>query len=341
MLYIAVTKYIIQYKSVAEKNREAKSLSLINTKMKIYKSRQLFDTKMKFYKSRQLLILFAPCLIYLLVFKYLPLWGILISFKDYKPFLGFSASEWVGFKYFVRFFNDPRAFLLVKNTFFISFYTLIFTFPYTIIFALIVNEVQAMKIKKIFQTITYLPHFISTVVVVGMLKAFLTPGKGLIINFLVSLGMKPIDLLVFPEFFRTLFVSTDIWQHTGWNAIIYFAAIAGINPELYEAATIDGANKLKQVLYITIPCIMPTIIVLLILRTGSLLSVGFEKALLMQVPATYSISDVISTYVYRQGLVGGEFSYSTAVGLFNSVINLLFLVIANFISGRLSENSLW
>jgi putative aldouronate transport system permease protein len=186
-----------------------------------------------------------------------------------------------------------------------------------------------------------MPHFISTVVVIGMLKTFLTPGSGMISNFLVSLCMDPVDLLSYPNYFRTLFVVSDIWQHTGWNAIIYFAAIAGISPSLYESSTIDGANKFKQIIYITIPCILPTIVTLLILRTGSLLSVGFEKTLLMQVPATYSVSDVIATYVYRQGLVGGQFSYSTAVGIFNSLVNFAFLITSNYASRKLSEYSLW
>ncbi len=301
----------------------------------------LAKTKKKIYESRQLLVLFAPCFLYFVIFKYLPMWGILVSFKDYMPFKGFFNSEWVGLKHYVRFFNDPRAFILVRNTFLISFYTLIFSFPYTIIFALIVNEIKQMKIKKLFQTISYMPHFISTVVVIGMLKAFLTPGSGFISNLLVSLGMEPIDMLSYPRYFRTLFVLTDMWQHTGWNAIIYFAAISNINPSLYESAVMDGANKFHQIIYITIPGIMPTIITLLILRTGSLLSVGFEKTLLMQVPATYSVSDVIATYVYRQGLVGGQFSYSTAVGLFNSLINLAFLVTSNYAARKFSEYSLW
>lgn len=298
-------------------------------------------TKKKIYESRQLLVLFLPCFLYFIIFKYLPMWGILISFKDYMPFKGFLNSNWVGLKHYTRFFNDPRAFVLVRNTFLLSFYTLIFSFPYTIIFALIVNEVRHVKTKKLFQTVSYMPHFISTVVVIGMLKAFLTPGSGMISNVLVSFGMKPIDLLSFPKYFRPLFVITDMWQHTGWNAIIYFAAIAGINPSLYESSVIDGANKFRQIIHITLPCIMPTIITLLILRTGSLLSVGFEKTLLMQVPATYSVSDVIATYVYRQGLVGGQFSYSTSVGVFNSIVNFVFLVASNYLSGKLSEHSLW
>lgn len=301
----------------------------------------LSNHKKRIIESRQLLILFLPCFLYFVVFRYLPLWGILISFKDYLPFKGFLVSEWVGLKHYIRFFNEARSWMIVRNTFLISFYALIFTFPYTIVFALIVNELRQAKVKKLFQTVSYMPHFISTVVVVGMLKAFLTPGSGMISNLLVSFGLPPHDLLSYPKYFRTLFVLTDIWQHTGWNAIIYFAAIAGINPSLYESATIDGANKFKQIIHITLPSILPTIITLLILRTGSLLTVGFEKTLLMQVPATYSVSDVISTYVYRLGLVGGQFSFSTAVGLFNSVVNFLFLIGANLAARKFSEYSLW
>ena len=295
----------------------------------------------KFLGSWQLLILFIPCFLYFLLYRYIPLWGISISFMDYMPFKGISGSEFVGLKHYIRFFQDPRSWLLVRNTFLISFFTLLFTFPFTIIFALVVNEVRQAKLKKAFQTISYMPHFISIVVVVGLLKSFLTPGTGLISQIVIFFGGPAIDLLSFPEYFRSLYVFTALWQSTGWSAIIYFAAISNIDQELYESAVIDGANKWKQIIYITLPCIMPTIITLLILSTGNLLSVGFEKTFLMQTPATYSTSDVISTYVYRQGLVGGQFSYTTAVGLFNSVVNLLMLVTANSISRRFSEHSIW
>ncbi len=295
----------------------------------------------KFRDSWQLLILFLPCLIYYLMFNYAPLWGISIAFMDYRPFKGLSGSAWVGLKHFTRFFNNPDSWKLIRNTFLLSFYDLLFAFPFTIIFALIVNEIKQERIKKGFQTITYMPHFISTVVIVGLLKNFLNPNSGLITNFLALLGFPRIDMFSYSRYFRRLYVLSGIWQGVGWSAIIYYAALSNINQELYESAVIDGANKLEQTWYITLPSILPTIVTLFILRTGSLLSVGFEKAYLMTTSATLSVADVISTYVYRQGLAGGEFSYATAVGLFNSVINLFFLVVANYGSRKLTDSSLW
>ncbi len=301
----------------------------------------LEESIFKFKDSWQLLLLFLPCFIYYVMFAYAPLWGISIAFMDYKPFKGIAGSNWVGLQHFRRFFADPNSWRLIKNTFLLSFYDLIFAFPFTIIFALIVNEIKQEKIKKSFQTITYLPHFISTVVIVGMLKNFLDPSDGLIMNLLAAFGFPRIDMFSYSQYFRSLYVLSGIWQGTGWGAIIYYAALSNIDQELYEAAGIDGANKFKQTIYITLPSIAPTIVTLLILRTGSLLSVGFEKAYLMTTSATLSVADVISTYTYRQGLAGGQFSYATAVGLFNSVINLLFLVISNYASRKLSDSSLW
>lgn len=299
------------------------------------------ESVFKFKDSWQLLILFLPCFIYYVMFSYVPIWGISIAFMDYKPFKGVAGSEWVGMKHFIRFFNDPNSLRLIRNTFLLSFYDLLFAFPFTIIFALIVNEIKNERVKKGFQTITYLPHFISTVVVVGMLKSFLEPTHGMIMNLLAAFGFERIDMFSYSQYFRRLYVLSGIWQQTGWSAIIYYAALSNIDQELYEAASIDGANKLQQTLYITLPSIASTIVTLLILRTGSLLSVGFEKAYLMTTAATLSVADVISTYTYRQGLAGSQFSYATAVGLFNSVINLLFLVIANYSSKKLTESSLW
>ncbi len=295
----------------------------------------------KFRDSYQLLILFLPCLIYYIMFAYFPLWGISIAFMDYKPFKGVSGSQWVGMKHFIRFFTDPNSWKLIRNTFLLSFYDLIFAFPFTIIFALIVNEIRQERLKKAFQTVTYMPHFISTVVIVGMLKSFLNPTNGMIMNVLALFGFERIDMFSYAAYFRRLYVLSGMWQGTGWGAIIYYAALSNISQELYEAAVIDGANKFKQTIYITIPCITPTIVTLFILRTGSLLSVGFEKAYLMTTTATLSVADVISTYTYRQGLAGGQFSYATAVGLFNSVINLVFLVVANYGSRKLTDSSLW
>ena len=295
----------------------------------------------KFKDSWQLLVLFLPCLIYYIMFNYAPLWGISIAFMDYKPFKGLAGSNWVGLQHFQRFFGDPNSWRLIKNTFLLSFYDLLFAFPFTILFALIVNEIKKEKIKKGFQTITYLPHFISTVVIVGMLKNFLDPQDGMIMNLLAMFGFDRVDMFSYAQYFRRLYVISGIWQGTGWGAIIYYAALSNIDQELYEAAGIDGANKLQQTMYITLPSIAPTIVTLLILRTGSLLSVGFEKAFLMSTSATLSVADVISTYTYRQGLAGGQFSYATAVGLFNSVINLFFLVISNYASRKFTDSSLW
>lgn len=293
----------------------------------------------KFLDSKYLLLLFAPCFVYYVLFKYLPLWGILISFKNYSPFIGFFDSPWVGFKYYEMFFAYNGFLRLIRNTFLLSFYSLLWGFPAPIIFALILNEVRNMRIKRLVQTVSYLPHFISTVVVVSMVKMFLSP-RGVINSLLINIGIGRIDFMTDPGYFRTIYVASGIWQDLGWGSIIYLSALSSIDPNLYEAALIDGANKLKQLIYITLPCIAPTIITMFLLRTGGLLSVGFEKVYLMQVPVTYETSDVINTFVFRQGLISGNFSYASAVGLFNSVVNVMFLVTANYLA-RYSENSLW
>lgn len=297
--------------------------------------------KKRFIDSRYLLLLVLPCIIYFILFHYIPMWGILISFKDYSPFKGFWGSSWTGFKHYKMFLSSPDAFKLIKNTFLLSFYSLIWSFPAPIIFALILNEVRNLRFKKIVQTVSYMPHFISTVVVVGMINMFLSPSTGIVNIMLENMGFKRINFMADPRYFRSIYIASGIWQGMGWSAIVYIAALSNIDPQLYEAAVIDGANKFKRIIHITIPCIAPTIITMFLLKTGSLLSVGFEKVFLMQQPATYSTSDVISTYVYRQGLISGNFGYSTAVGLFNSVINLLFLLFSNYIAKRYSETSLW
>lgn len=295
----------------------------------------------KFRQSYQLLILFLPCFIYYVMFVYIPMFGISISFMDYKPFKGFADSQWVGFKHYLRFFTDPYSWQLVRNTFLLSFFDLLISFPATIVFALIVNEVRQPRLKKAFQTITYMPHFISVVVIVGMLKNFLNPSGGMLFKALQTFGMPKIDLFTHAQYFRTLYISSGIWQNIGWNAIIYYAALSNIDPQLYESAVIDGANKLRQIIYITLPSILPTIVILFVLRTGSLLTVGFDKAFLMQTPATYSTSDVISTYVYRSGLAGSQFSYSSAVGVFNAVVNLAFVLVANLAAKKLTDTGLF
>jgi len=269
------------------------------------------------------------------------MYGVLIAFKNYKPGKGLFAGDWVGFKWFVSFFKSfyfPR---LIRNTFLLSFYGLLWGFPVPIIFALALNEVKNGAFKRTVQTISYLPHFISVVVVVGMMFNFLSPTSGIINNFIKSMGKEPISFLNDARWFRTLYISSSIWQSFGWDSIVYLAAIAGIDPQLYEASKIDGCNRIQQVLYVTIPGILPTIIILLILRCGNLLSVGYEKIILMYNPATYEVADVISTYVYRRGIIGAEYSFSAAVGLFNSVVNFIFLFIVNRISKLIADISLW
>ena len=295
----------------------------------------------KFKDSYQLVILFLPCFIYFFMFVYAPMWGLSIAFMDYKPFLGMSGSNWVGFKHFIRFFSSTMTWTLIKNTFLLSFYSLIISFPFTIIFALIVNEIRQPRLKKGFQTITYMPHFISVVVIVGMLKQFLKIDGGLIFGVLRTFGFPRIDVFSFSKYFRILYISSGIWQGTGWAAIIYYAAFAGISPELYESAVIDGANKFRQIIYITLPSIMPTIITLFILNTGHLLSIGFDKAYLMQVATNISASEVISTFVYKNGLLGAQYSYGAAVGLFNSFVNLGFVALANYGAKKLTQTSLY
>jgi len=291
--------------------------------------------------SKYLLIMIIPMMTFFILFDYLPMYGIIIAFKQYSPFKGFIDSPWVGFKHFETFFNYQHAWRLIRNTFLLSFYSLIWGFPAPIIFALILNEVRNERGKKFVQTVTYMPHFISTVVVVSMITMFLSPSTGLVNKLIAALGYKKINFMIDPAWFRPLYISSGIWQGVGWGSIIYLAALTNIDPTLYASAMIDGANKLQRIIHISIPCIAPTIITLFILRTGSLMSVGFEKAFLLQATATYETSDVISTFVYRQGIKTGNMSYGTAIGLFNSVVNLCFLISANYISRRVNETSLW
>lgn len=305
------------------------------------KSRQRNDLLRKVIRSKYLLILLLPCIIYYILFAYLPMWGILIAFKNYQLFAGFLKSPWVGFKYFKLFFSSPDIFELLRNTFLIGLYSLIWGFPFPLIFALILNEVKNLKFKKLVQTISYMPHFLSTVVVVGLIQLFLSPTYGFVNQILQRLRCGTIVFLQKSSYFRTIYISSGVWQNLGWNAIIYIAALTNIDPNLYEAAKIDGANRFNCLIYITLPCISQTIITLFLLSTGNIVSVGFEKVFLLSNDAVLNVADVIQTYVWRQGLQNANFSYGTAVGLFNSVINLLFLVMGNFLARRYSETSLW
>ena len=291
--------------------------------------------------SWDLYILIAPALILLIIFNYVPMYGVQIAFKDYSVTKGIWASEWVGLEHFIRFFSSYNCPTLFKNTIVISMYSLVAGFPMPIVLALFLNKLRFEKLKKVTQTVSYAPHFISTVVLVGMITVFTDTSNGIINIILRMNGKAAVDFMGKPELFHHIYVWTDVWKEMGWGAIIYIASLSNISPELYESARIDGANKLQTIVHIDLPSIAPTIITLLILRSGSILSVGFEKAWLMQKPLNLTESEIISTYVYKIGIQGAQFSYSTAIGVFNSVVNALMLVVVNKISSMVSETSLW
>lgn len=293
------------------------------------------------YRCRYLYLMMVPAFLYYVIFHYGPMYGAQIAFRNFNPFEGIWGSPWVGFRYFKQFLESAYFFRLIKNTLLINVYDLIVGFPAPIILALMINEVRSNKLKRTVQTIVYLPHFISTVVVVGMIIAFLSPSSGIVNKIITMLGGEPIHFMQEPGWFRTIYVWSGVWQGAGWGAIVYLAALSSIDPNLYEAAIIDGANRWQRLIHITIPSLIPTIIVLLILRMGNMLNVGFEKIMLMYNPVTYETADVISTYVYRRGIQGGEYSFSAAVGLFNSVVNFIILITFNSISKKVSETSLW
>ena len=287
------------------------------------------------------LFFLMPTLVMVLLFRYLPMYGVQIAFRNFIPTRGFWGSPWVGLDHFMRFFRSYKFAITVRNTLLISLYQLVFAFPFPIILAIMLNQVRNDRTKRFIQTVTYAPNFISIVVLIGLLNLFLSPRIGLVNNLISRFGGQPIFFLGKPELFKPLYVASGIWQGTGWGAIIYIAALSGISPDLYEAARIDGANRFKRIWYIDLPSIAPTIIILLILSTGQMMSVGFEKAFLMQNPTNLDTSEVISTYVYKVGLVGGQFSFGAAVGLFNAVINLILLLTVNRIARKVSEVSLF
>ncbi len=311
-----------------------------NSKSK-YKKKSLIETiKADFKQNKYLILMSLPVVIWYIVFHYVPLYGITIAFKNYSPMKGVFDSSWVGLRWFKEFFNSYYAFRVIKNTFVINLLQLTFGFPAPIILAVLLNEVRNSSFKKSVQTITYLPHFISLVVICGMIVDF-TAKDGFINILLQIFGWTPTNLLLKPEYFRTIYVGSGIWQGVGWGSIIYLAALSGIDTEQYEAATIDGANRWRQFVNVTLPGIAPTIIILLIMQIGRLMSEGADKIILLYNANTYETADIISSFVYRRGMIDSNFSYSTAVGLFNSVINLTLLLTANKISRKVSETSLW
>jgi len=287
-----------------------------------------------------LYMMVLPAVLFYLVWLYGPMWGSLIAFQDFSIRHGFLGSPFVGLENFIKFFESPFAFRVVRNTVMINFWNLVFGFTLPIIFALLLNEIRNRYFKRVVQTITYMPYFIAVIVVAGLLVNF-TSSDGIFADITVFFGGAPTNLLARPELFRTIFVGSEIWQFMGWNSIIFLAALAAVNTELYEAAIIDGASKLKQIYHVTIPGIMPTIIILLILQVGSIMNLGFEKIILLYNPLTFETGDVISSFVFRRGIENAEFGFSAAVGLFNSAVNFAMVIIANRISAVLTETSLW
>lgn len=291
-------------------------------------------------KNKYNLLMILPVVIYLIVFAYKPMYGIQIAFRKFKPTKAIIDCTWVGLKYFKQFFQDPYFYRTLRNTILISIQQIVFGFPAPILFALIINEVRVKWLKKAVQTISYMPHFISTVIICGMITKF-CQSNGVFNDIIVFWGGERSNLLSRSELFYPIYILSGIWESVGWSSIIYLAALSGIDQEQYEAARIDGAGRLQQMWYITLPGLAPTVSMLLILNIGSILSVGYEKILLLYQPLTYEVADVISTYTYRRGIIDGDFSYSTAVGLFNSAVNLFFLLLANKVSKKLGQSGLF
>ncbi|XEC93556.1 ABC transporter permease [Paenibacillus tarimensis] len=295
----------------------------------------------KVKRNYELYLFILPVVILYLVFKYYPMYGVQIAFKDFSASRGVWGSAWVGFEHFIRFFESYNFWPIIKNTILLSVLSLLFGFPMPIIVALMLNQMLAKRYKKFVQTVIYAPNFISTVVLVGMLHVFLSPNSGIVNHLIVFFGGEPILFMADENWFRPLYVLSGLWQETGFATIIYLAALAGVNPELHEAAVMDGANKWKRVAHVDIPGIMPTIIILLVLALGNVMSVGFEKAFLMQSDLNYAASNIIPTYVYEQGIQKAQYSFSAAIGLFNSVINIILLVTVNRAARKLTETSLF
>lgn len=312
---------------------KTKSYKIIPTKRKRF---------LKLIKNNwQLIIMFSIPLAWYLIFCYIPMYGIQLAFKNYNPRLGYWASEFAGLRYFKQFFSSYYSWDVIWNTFSISMYSLLIGFPVPIILAIIINELPGRRFKKVVQNITYIPHFISIVVLAGMLYLFLSPQYGIVNNFLNLFGIDSIGFLESSKYFKSVYVLSGVWQESGWSSIVYIAALGGIEPTLYEAAKIDGASRFRRLWHISLPGITPTIVTLLILRIGQLMSVGFEKALLLQNDLNIQSSEIISTLVYKNGILRGDFSYATAVGLMNSVINLLLIIVANKVCKKLFDTSLW
>jgi putative aldouronate transport system permease protein len=279
--------------------------------------------------------------LFLLIFRYVPMLGNILAFRRYSYVSPLFGKEWVGLEYFRQFLFSGDFWVKFKNTIALSASTLVFTFPMPIIFALLLNEIQHIRVKKFIQTVSYLPHFISAVVLVGMIAQMFSVNGGVVNNMLKSMGGRAVNFMNLPQWFRPLYIGSELWQQMGWNAIIFIAALSGVDVQLYEAAMIDGANRWRQTIHITLPALSTVIVISLILSVGGILSVGFEKVLLLMNPLNMDTSDVISTYVYKIGIVNSNYSFSTAVDLFNAVTGLILVTTANYVSGKISDTSLW
>ncbi|WP_414811827.1 ABC transporter permease [Paenibacillus algorifonticola] len=285
--------------------------------------------------------MFSPIFIYYLVIMYFPMPGVIMAFKNFTPGKGIFSGDWVGLKWFIQFYDSIYFWRLLRNTFLLAFLPLLFGFPIPILFAICVVEIKNRAFKRFAQTITYLPHFISTVVIAGMLINFLSPTDGIVNILLEKIGLERVNFMMEPGWFRTIFTSSDIWQSFGFSSIIYIAAIMSIDPEMYDSGKIDGVNKFQELWHLTLPSIKPTIIILLLLSLGGIMSVGFEKVYLLYNAATYETGDVLSTYVYRMGIIGQNYSFATAIGVFNSIITFILVFAANQLTRRATNMSLW
>ena len=293
-------------------------------------------------RSGSLYLLMLPSLVIMFLFTYIPMYGVTIAFKDFTPSQGIMGSSWAGLKYFRQYFNSYQFWITIKNTLVISLYSIVVTFPLPIALALMCNQMARKGFKKFFQVSTYLPHFISTVVMVGIMLILLSPSNGIYGNLARVLGVQnPVNIMGEASAFQHVYVWSDVWQHAGWDSIIYIAALAAVDPSLYEAATVDGASKIQRLWHIDVPFLIPTAVILLIMRAGNVMNLGFEKVYLMQNPLNTSISEVISTYVYKIGMISNQYSLSAAVNLFNTVINFVLLLLVNGFSKKLGDTSLW
>ena len=291
-------------------------------------------------KNRDVYIILLPAVLYYIIFKYIPMFGNILAFQDFSITRGIFASPWVGLANFKDFLSNYKFWQLLRNTLTINIFYLLFSFPMPIILALLLNEVKRSKFKRFVQTATYMPHFISTVVVVSMVLTFLS-SEGMINAARTKLGLEALSFMTTPGYFYPIYTVSGIWQELGWGSIIYISALSSVDPQLYEAAMIDGAGRFKQMLHVTLPCILPTIVILLIMNIGNMLTVGYEKIILLYNPSIYETADVISSYVYRRGVLEGDYSYSAAVGIFNSLINCMLLFVSNWISNKISDYGLF